>query len=59
MARARAEDHVEREPKTRSDKARSLKNAQGTGQVAEPELIDKGQCKHRVDKNQSQGVEKP
>jgi hypothetical protein len=42
MARARAEDHVEREPKTRSDKARSLKNAQGTGQVAEPELIDKG-----------------
>jgi hypothetical protein len=42
MARARAEDHVEREPKTGSDKACSLQNAERTGQVAEPELIDKG-----------------
>ena len=59
MARARAEDHVEREPKTRSDKARSLQDSEGTGQIAEPELIDKGERKHGVDEDQPQGVEKP
>jgi hypothetical protein len=59
MARPWAEDEIEREPKARSGESRSLQNAQGARQVAEPELIDKGERKHRVDKDQPQGIEKP
>ena len=59
VARSRAEDDVEREPETGGEKRSPLQNAEGTRQIAKPKLIDKGERKHRVDKDQPQGVEQP
>jgi hypothetical protein len=42
VARPRAEDDVEGEPEACGEKYGPLQNAQGTRQIAEPELIDKG-----------------
>ena len=59
MARPRAEEEIEREPEACGGEARPLQNAKRTRQIAEPELIDKGERQHRIDGDQPQGIEEP
>ena len=59
MARPRPEDEIERESEACRSEARTLQDAQGTRQIAKPELIDKGERQHRVDNDQPQGIEEP
>lgn len=51
MARSRAKDEIERKPEACGDEARPLQDAQGTWQVAKPELIDKGERQYGIDGN--------
>ena len=53
MARPRTEHEIERKPEACCEERHPLQDAQGARQVAKPELIDKGERKHRVDGDQA------
>ena len=57
MARLWSEDNVQRKAKTRGGEPGALQDAERTGKIAEPELIDKGEREHGVDGHQRQSVE--
>jgi hypothetical protein len=59
MARPRPEDQIQRNAKSRGDEASPLQNADRARQVAEPELVGKGEDQDRVDGHEPQGVEQP
>jgi hypothetical protein len=57
MARPRSEHQIERNADASGGKAGPLQDAQGTRQIAKPELIDEGDRKRCNDGDQPEGVE--
>ncbi len=57
MARSRSKEKIERDTEARGDKAHALQNAERTGQIPEPELIDERKHEHRIDGDQAERVQ--
>ena len=57
MARLRSEQDGEREPESGGGQPGTLQDAERTGKMAEPKLVDEREREHRIDGNQRQSVE--